>query len=388
MRFADYIVSYSLQINNRCLRCLADSRGVCPDLPDLEEANLSNQPVFAESMLLRDSRRLTGMWRFVKPWTKGHEALAAHTQRLFAVTEQLHQSSAPARLALRMASQAVEDEDGKDLLMLARGLPRSAGIEWGYLSEIFSEDSAWWRDTGLFRQVVDEDLARLVAKDYRRAFKLVGSEKLNAPADTSSSTSVHPSVHSSVKALTKLGRLSEQTAHRLELLRPGLSDKGKRLLWYLEKLAEAHRTRDGLALLQSQIGSAGLRKQVEKRCRLYVAQQAEKIDKRIRRLGEASYDLKPKRFNGLVWQAFKQLNLGSVTHIDRGTARVSAVHVTMDGSTDTVQLDTRPDEDETVGRNAEERPARGALNEHSAAVNAGGNIGKDSGREVDEKRDG
>lgn len=337
MRFADYIVSYSLQINNRCLRSLADNhaRTSAQEPIEMDEGNPALQPVYAESALLRDSRRLVAMWRLMHPCLPPRDDLDHHTRQLFTVTEQLHAASAPARLAMRMAGQAVEEDDGKDLLMLARGLPRRGAIQWGYLNELYALDSAWWRDHALFCEIADEDLARQIAKDYRRAYKLSNQAEIQNPEQSSLN-----------KALQKVGVLTQQSAYRLELLRPGLSDKGKRELWYLEKLADAYRTRDGLTLLSEQIPDAGLRKAVAKRTRHYIALQIEKIDQRVQRLIEAAYALKPKRFNGVVWQALQELGLDEVVKIQPreagavettqapATTQISRVHVEFEDGTE------------------------------------------------------
>ena len=125
MRLADYIVSYSLQINNRCLRFLADSHAkgnLATDsgLVEGDDSLLEVQPVYAESMLLRDSRRLNSLWRWV---ASEDEHVNAHRQELAEVLEQLNNNAAPKRLALRLASQAAGEEDATNLLLMARSLP-------------------------------------------------------------------------------------------------------------------------------------------------------------------------------------------------------------------------------------------------------------------------
>ena len=59
MRLADYVVSYSLQINNRCLRYLAEydsHAAAAAEGHDLVGSEAHT--VYAENLLARDSRRL------------------------------------------------------------------------------------------------------------------------------------------------------------------------------------------------------------------------------------------------------------------------------------------------------------------------------------------
>jgi hypothetical protein len=306
VRLADYIVSYSLQINNRCLRFLADSHAkgnLSADggLVEGDDSLLEVQPVYAESMLLRDSRRLGSLWR----WVASEDArVNAHRQELSEVLERLNDNAAPTRLALRLASQAAGEEDATNLLLLARSLPTHQDVSWMRLNELFTTDSDLWRNDAYFESLADEELLAKLLFSYRKGYKV--NQKL---------PSGWPTLLSDQKVEKNLSRQKEYcqfSTHQLELLRPGLSDKGKRQLWYLDKLADAHRMLHGLLQLQSLIPKTALRKPVAKSVKKYVITQSDKIYKRIERLAPRAYNVRPKRFQNAIQQGLSGLGLEAV----------------------------------------------------------------------------
>ena len=307
MRLADYIISYSLQINNRCLRFLADShaRGsvVAPEggTVEGEAVQLEVQPVYAESMLVRDSRRLASMWAWVDAQQHG---IVAHRERLALRVEELTAKAAPTRLALRLASQAVDDDDATHLLRLARGLEAESGVTWTTLNDLFTEDSALWRQGEFFGELDDEVLLQRLCTSYRKGYKLNKKLPRQWPRDMPD--------RKIGKILSKQNYICQFNLHQLELLRPGLSEKGKRQLWYLDKLADAHRMVSGLEQLRSMIPAAELRKPVAKATQSYVRGQIEKIYKRIERLSPRAYDPRPKRFRHGVQHSLLALGLQTV----------------------------------------------------------------------------
>lgn len=325
MRLADYIVSYSLQINNRCLRFLAEShaRGmpVAPDggLAESAQVQLEVQPVYAESALVRDSRRLQTMWAWMG--VEG-ERVAAHRQELAAVVHELTENVAPTQLALRLASQAIGEEDATNLLRLARAIEPHEGVSWMRLNELFAEDSDLWRDVSNFTAVDDEQLLARVCFNYRKGYKMDGKLPRNWPAELPD-----PKLE---KVLLRQKNYCQDNLHQLELLRPGLSEKGKRQLWYLDKLADAHRMLSGLARLQQLIdeliGQPTLRKPVGKAARAYIDGQIDKIYKRVERLSPNAYEQRPKRFRHGVQHSLLTLGLETVYALkgDAGDAGAAA----------------------------------------------------------------
>ena len=67
MRLADWVVSTSLEINNGCLRYLAESqvRGAAAVCAEPDDINLDTQAIYTESLLARDSRKIFSLWQLM-----------------------------------------------------------------------------------------------------------------------------------------------------------------------------------------------------------------------------------------------------------------------------------------------------------------------------------
>ncbi|NOX51539.1 MAG: hypothetical protein GXP16_13555 [Gammaproteobacteria bacterium] len=309
MRLADYVVSYSLHINNRCLRYLAecDMGGAsAAGMMDCSETNSST--VFTESLLARDTRRLLSMWSLIQPALPAESDLIhGHIRALKTALATLAEEPQGQRLALRIASIAAQDSEANALVSVARHFqtPKEVNLEltWDDLNELFTQDSAAWRRSTGFKQIEDELLARRVTRSYRKGLRL--AETL-APAQ-SGSVDAWLSVNA-----TKFQKWVQHITHQLELLRPGLSEKGKAQLWYLGKLADTLRMRSGLLDLEQATQQAHLKKGTLKIASKCINGQIAKMDNRVVRLIEGCFKIKHKRFDNLVVQAIKALGVGGV----------------------------------------------------------------------------
>ncbi len=302
MRLADYVVSYSLQINNRCLRYLAecDAHGTVADGNDIVASEAHT--VYAENLLARDSRRLVSMWSLMQPgWKETDPAIGQHVEALLQATRALTEASSARRLALRLANVAAEDHEAEAILRVARCLPADVPLTWDVLNEQFTDDSHFWRSSASFRSLQDIVVQQRVVRSYRKAFR---------QAELLPSEDVHKwlSNHGG-----NLHRWVQLAAHQLELLRPGLSDKGKAQLWYLDKMADTLRTRAGLQELQQATWEVDVKKAAAKLVSRYVEQQINKMDKRIVRLADGCFSSKPKRMDDLTHAAVAALGLGTVS---------------------------------------------------------------------------
>ncbi len=174
MRLADYVVSYSLQINNRCLRYLAecDARGGGPtDHSDL--VAVDTHTVYAESLLARDSRRLVSMWSLMGPaWKDAGVEMAAHVEALDAGARTLTEAASGRRLALRLANLAAEDYEAQAILRVARSLPAEVPMSWDALNDLFAQDSHFWRKSPSFQHLEDVVVQQRIARSYRKAYRL------------------------------------------------------------------------------------------------------------------------------------------------------------------------------------------------------------------------
>ncbi len=332
MRLADVIVSYSLQINNRCLRYLAECEANGPVVGDnkgdpgedeLQSAAIAGakpeplqaemHTVYAESLLARDSRRLSSMWQLIGLEDPG---LKPHVQKLSDVSKKIAEVASAQRLAMRLASLAQDEDDAKAMLRMARQMPADELPGWGVLNELFAADSHFWRQPEYFSHLDDEQLVKRVARSYRKAYRL-GRElrELNSNGRKYDWLS---------KRHHKLLFWTQACAHQMELLRRGLSEKNKAQLWYMDKLADTLRMRAGLADLLTRADEIGLgelgtgelraaklrqpdgRKKSGKlhndaqQARLYVFEQIAKMDKRTLRLIDNCLLVKPKKFAALL----------------------------------------------------------------------------------------
>ena len=305
MRLADYVVTYSLQINNRCLRYLADVdvRGPSGLQADHDPKTLHSepQPVYTESLLVRDGRRLGSMWHLMQPaWADGAAALDQHVASFTQAAEQLAEESAAKRMALRLAGVASDDDDAQALLRIARALPQQMAFSWEALNDLFADDSRAWRASDQFRYVSDDVLCQRIARSYRKGYRLGQSFEQGGSAQW----------------LSEQGAVWYRwvllTTHQMELLRPGLSDKGKAQLWYMSKLADTLRQHRGLKQLRSLISQLDLKKSIVRAGGQHVDQQVHKMDKRLARLAEGCFNLKPKKLSLMAEHAIQALGLDHV----------------------------------------------------------------------------
>ena len=302
MRLADYVVSYSLQINNRCLRYLAecDTQGAVADGSDIVGAEAHT--VYAENLLARDSRRLVSMWSLMQPgWKETDVDIGKHVEALAQATRALTEASSARRLALRLANVAAEDHEAEAILRVARCLPADVPLTWDVLNEQFTDDSRFWRSSASFRSLEDVVVQQRVVRSYRKAYRqaeLLPGEGVHVWLNTHGGN---------------LHRWVQLAAHQLELLRPGLSDKGKAQLWYLDKMADTLRTRSGLQELHQATWEVDVKKAAAKLVGRYVEQQINKMDKRIVRLADGCFASKPKRMDDFTQAAVAALGLGTVS---------------------------------------------------------------------------
>ncbi|XOV83081.1 MAG: hypothetical protein ACFHXK_19795 [bacterium] len=309
MRLADYVVSYSLQINNRCLRYLAecDSRDGATLGPEGgDDLPSEGHMVYAESLLTRDSRRLASMWSLMKPgWAQTGADVASHVKTLKKAASGLADGSSAHRLAMRLASVASEDHEAQAILTVARKLRAEKAFSWDVLNELFAKDSYFWRESVEFRHLPDDELAQRIARSYKKCYRLAD----RCFADTAR---LFP------QCSRKLQRRVQLCAHQLELLRPGLSDKGKSQLWYLLKMSDTLRTRSGLQKLHREAQRAAaadkaLSQQTLEIVLHHIDRQIEKMDKRMIRLASDCFSVKPKRLAGWVNEAVDNLGLRDVS---------------------------------------------------------------------------
>lgn len=313
MRLADYVVSYSLQINNRCLRYLAecDAHGTVADGNDIVGSEAHT--VYAENLLARDSRRLVSMWSLMQPGWKEFDAdIGQHVEALEQATCALTEASSARRLALRLANVAAEDHEAEAILRVARCLPADVPLTWDALNEQFTNDSRYWRTSISFRSLEDVVVQQRVVRSYRKAYRqaeLLPREEVHAWL----------AAHGA-----NLHRWVQLAAHQLELLRPGLSDKGKAQLWYLDKMADTLRTRAGLQELQRATWEVDVKKAAAKLVSRYIEQQISKMDKRIVRLADGCFNSKPKRMDSITQTAVASLGLGTVSLMPAAPATANA----------------------------------------------------------------
>jgi len=301
---ADYVVSFSLQINNRCLRHLAecDAHGGFTQAKEGAEGFVGEvQTVYTESLLARDSRRLVSLWALMKPaWKGSSPGLTEHVEALQVGAQALTGAASVRRLAMRLAALVSEDYEAEAILRVARKLPAELPLTWDALNELFTTDSHFWRASPGFDELPDADIAQRITRSYRKAYRYAGlmlNETTGSWLDSQGDNFDH---------------WVGLTTHQLELLRDGLSDKGKAQLWYLGKLSDTLRTRSGLCELRSATREAKVKKATRKLVIRYIDQQIQKMDKRAAKLCEGCFCRKPKRLNILAHRAVAALALNDI----------------------------------------------------------------------------
>ena len=304
MLLADYVVGFSLQINNRCLRHLAECdthRGFAHPLEGAEGFVGDVHTVYTESLLARDSRRLVSLWALMKPaWKDGPEEVVEHIDALQAKARALTDAASTRRLAMQLASLAGADHEAEAILRVARKLPAEVPLSWDSLNELFTSDSHFWRASPGFDRLQDTAIQQRIARSYRKSYRLAA---LMLNERTSQWLDRHGD---------NFGRWVGLTTHHLELLRDGLSDKGKAQLWYLGKLSDTLRTRSGLCELRDVTRNAEVKKATRKVVTRYIDQQILKMDKRAERLCEGCFCRKPRRLELLVQRAVTALALDNI----------------------------------------------------------------------------
>ncbi len=347
LRLADFVVSYSLQINNRCLRYLAECDVQRPHVEAVtspsraEPLQAEMHTVYAESLLARDSRRLASMWALTGLAGKASgSSLAAHIEELQKQSANLADVASARRLALRLASLAQDDEDAQAMLQTARQLPADSAPTWDRLNELFAADSGYWRQPRHFEELDDELLIGRIARSYRKGYRLARELQAikNNPDRFAWLTEKH----------VKLCGWVQACAHQMELLRSGLSDTSKAQLWYMDKLADTLRMRAGLVELAQRERDAAAEQvqseqaqseqaQVEKmraeqlqaksarqRSGRYISDQIAKMDKRTLRLLANCFPCKPKKFSAMMHQSIEGLALHNIRLMVPGGGRDEA----------------------------------------------------------------
>jgi len=240
MQLADYVVSYALQLNNRCLQLLG-SAGEPLAQRDLRELRLQVS-------------RLSSLWELLR-WSVGRAPYREATRRLTRMAELLDaaQGFGSGRAAIRggqqllgtgMASASTPLAGaGREALQArlqpllrrypAVALPRLGSEAADVLSRDFQAESEVWRDYAVLRHVTDEEI---VEHGFGRAFRKGAASvgRLLAVDDGAVETTAPWSA--SRKALERASRWTGHGVHHMELLKPGLSETSKARRWYLQRL--------------------------------------------------------------------------------------------------------------------------------------------------------
>ena len=308
MELAEVVVSYSLQLDTRCLRYLAEV-GHAADIRRAHCADDTEQPgIIAESALVRDLRRLVRIWEWLWPLVEEgrSHSLAGHWRMVRQTSAALAAGQVPNSLAYRMANVAQDDELKQQLLRFAAAVSRgsvhgpSEPPDWAHLNDLFATDSAIWRsDVGL-HHIDPEDLQARLVKNYKKARK-------SAIAWHSAAKPLRLGDTDEVLSCRKIANRMERLAYPLELLRPGLSEKARGQLWFAVKLAETLRMQndlDGLMERAVKIQDPAYSTMVHK-CAVqqYIQEQTMRMQRRATRLIPDALRAKPARFEKYVHEA-------------------------------------------------------------------------------------
>jgi len=242
MQLADYVVSYALQLNNRCLRLLAGAGEPLAER-DLRELQLQVS-------------RLSSLWELLR-WSVGRAPYRDAVLRLGRMAELLDrvQGHGSGRAAIRGGEQLLRAGLANDSSPAARAgrdelqarlqplwrrypavaLPRLASEAADALSCDFQAESEVWRDYAVLRHVTDEEIVEHgFGRVFRKGARSVG--RLLSATDTAAQPSAASPPLASRKALQRAARWTGHGVHHMELLKAGLSEASKARRWYLQRL--------------------------------------------------------------------------------------------------------------------------------------------------------
>lgn len=216
MQFADYVVSYALQVNTDCLQRLTVAES-----DDSEAlAGRDFRP------LRRNTERLLSLWQMMH-WSVGKAPYRSGVERLKEAQRLLPVGTYWVDRAAQQLLAKIDDPKSARAIEIARqgvldvqGSPVAPDIE--RLSCLFQDESECWRDYALLRKVQDYDLIEHgIGRAYGKSRRL-GERLLKQPHDT--------------KRLRRAHRWVRHSINHLELLRPALSQTNKARAWFLERL--------------------------------------------------------------------------------------------------------------------------------------------------------
>jgi hypothetical protein len=181
MQFADYVVTYALQILNRCLLKVQDGAlsvsrfGKQEGSATLESARELRVALTAELNLLADNvEKLVSLWQLVQ-WSVGKLQYRQAQARLQEILSLVSMGANIEVLGAEQLSAAASDPKvrkavDKALQALA---PRSRQVRFSRprrdrLNWLLQEESASWRDYAALRQIADPEI---ITHDIGRAYE-------------------------------------------------------------------------------------------------------------------------------------------------------------------------------------------------------------------------
>ncbi len=268
MQFADYVVSYALQVNTDCLQRLTV-------LAEAEEAPHRGALEAKDIRQLRaNSERLQSLWQMMH-WSVGKAPYRCGIERLTAVerllpvgrrwidgaAQQLLAKVSDPKLvgAVELARAGVLDLQGPD-----------TAVDLDALSCLFQAESECWRDYALLRKVQDYDLIEHgIGRAYGKSRRL--GERLIA----------QPHNH---KRLRRAHRWVRHCINHLELLRPAMSQSNKARAWFLDRLGANLEKQIDVMRFRAHAGALKLKPKT-------MARLDQLVDERCRRLAEQTAKL-------------------------------------------------------------------------------------------------
>lgn len=300
MKFADFVVSWALQALSRGLQKVASRSG-----PAAGELRCSDQKALSLT-----AERVFSLWQMVQLSVSKLEFKRARAD-LGLIVELCTEDRTPERLAAERLIERADPKARRLLEEIAAGLrapapdARAQESVRERLNELLQAESHRWRSYAPLR-LVDE--SELIEHGMLRA--LSKARTLSARLDQ---IAAEPTRRASAKRLLRAGRWVRHCVNHLELLRPALSESGRRRRWHLNRLAAKLDEQWALEKLARSLVMMDLKPKASVRLERLIHDERRRLDKQRQKLSIGAFAGGAGAYRNEVTEAVAQLGLESIT---------------------------------------------------------------------------
>lgn len=292
MQFADYIVSYALQVNTDCLQRLTVAEATHRDVLEAKDAR----------QLRANTERLLSVWQMMH-WSVGKAPYRCGIERLAAAERLLPVGTRWIDGAAQQLLAKVDDPKLVRAVELARvGVLDLQGpavaVDLDALSCLFQAESECWRDYALLRKVQDYDLIEHgIGRAYSKSRRL-GERLIQQPHNH--------------KRLHRTHRWVRHCINHLELLRPAMSQTNKARAWFLDRLGANLEKQIDVMRFRAHAGALKLKPKVVARLDRLVDDRCRRLSEQTAKLVAGAFQDSDEAFIRIVAEDVKKLGLQEI----------------------------------------------------------------------------